>query len=316
MVGDRPWAPPCAPDGGGDGGSGHGGSGHGGSGHGVITGRQFNMNPMPPQADILGNPLVVGDLPTHKMPKEKFADRFQRFMAGMHLGAQSAETQMRWKIQDMTATILASVSPAVTLSAEQRAQIKRKGRNAQVIIIRHPYHIRHILDFVPKVPDSLGTDRRFLELLLSRCLKKYGEQMSLMKGSAFSFEAECKEYLLSGFRLERGLKQISAPDEKFNAMQIIYNNYFHGKNYYYYALLRRERMNPENKLFMMFSRACYFLARVDWSGELQEKPNPRMLPDRTTLYFYLQRDKAVLQHYQTDQAFQRQVKSVINAFPE
>lgn len=298
-------APAAAPDaGGGDG------------GRGVVMGRQFNMNPMPPAADVLGNPLVVTDLPMHKMPKDTLGDRMMRLLSRMGVVGQSSETQLRFKVQDMTATVMASVSPTVTLSPEARAKIKHSGRAASVIVVRHPYHLRHIFDFLPKIPDALGLDRRFLELLLNRVLKKYGEQMGLMKGSSFSFEAEAREYLHAGFRLERQLKKIQAQDEHFNAMQIIYNSYFHGKNYYYYALLRREKMAADGKLFMMYSRAVYFLARVEWNGNLLDKPNPRQLPDRASIYYILQRDKAVLEHYRTDQTFQKQVKSVVEAFPE
>lgn len=291
-------------------------AGGGEGGRGVVMGKQFNLNPLPPAADVLGNPLVVTDLPTHKMPKETLKDRFLRLFSAIGVMGQSSDTQLRFKVQDLAATVMASVSPAVTLSPEARAKIKHSGRSAPVIIVRHPYHLRHVFDFLPKIPDSLALDRRFLELLLNRTLKKYGEQMALVKGSTFSFEAEAREYLHAGFRLERQLKKIQAHDERFNAMQIIYNSYFHGKNYYYYALIRREKFPPDSKLFMMYARAAYFLSRVEWNGNLLDKPNPRLLPDRGSIYFVLQRDKGVLEQYRTDQAFQRQVKSVIEAFPE
>lgn len=299
-----------------DAGGGSGGGGSGAGERGVVMGKQFNLNPMPPAADVLGNPLVVTDLPTHKMPRETLKDRLLRLFSAMGMMSQSSDAQLRFKVQDLTATVMASVSPAVTLSPEARAKIKHSGRSAPVIIVRHPYHLRHIFDFLPKIPDSLALDRRFLELLLNRTLKKYGEQMALMKGSTFSFEAEAREYLHAGFRLERQLKKIQAQDERFNAMQIIYNSYFHGKNYYYFALLRREKFSADSKLFMMYARAVYFLARVEWNGNLLDKPNPRLLPDRASIYFVLQRDKGVLEQYRTDQAFQRQVKSVVEAFPE
>jgi hypothetical protein len=302
QAGERLFGARFAPDGGGE--------------KGVITGKQFNQNPMPPAADVLGNPLVVTDLPTHKMPKESLSDRILRFFAQMRIGAQSSETALRWKVQDMTSTVMASLSPSVTLSPEARAKIKHSGRAATVIVVRHPYHLRHIFDFLPKIPDQLHADRRFLELLLSRCLKKYAEQMTLMKGSAFSFEAEAREYLFHGLKLEKQIKKINSSDEKMNAMQILCNNYFHGKNYYYYALLRRESINPDSKLFMLYCRAVYFLARVEWNGSLMEKPNPRLLPERSSIYFILQRDKGVLALYRTDQTFQKQVKSVVEAFPE
>lgn len=287
-----------------------------GAERGVVTGRQFNMNPLPPPADVLGNPLVVTDLPTHKMPRETISDRFQRLMMNLHIGNQSSAVRLRFKVQDMTATVMASLSPSVTLTPEARAKIKHSGRGAPVIIVRHPYHLRHVFDYLPKIPDELGLDRRFLELMLNRCLKKYGEQMASVKGSAFHFEAEAREYLHNAFRIERQLKKIQAQDERLNAMQLVYNSYFHGKNYYYYSLLRREKATADARMFMMYARAAYFLARVEWNGNLLDKPNPRLLPDRNSIYFVLQRDKAVLEQYRTDQNFQKQVKSVIDAFPE
>lgn len=288
----------------------------GGGERGVIMGKQFNANPLPPPADVLGNPLVAPDLPTHKMPRETMGDRIQRMLMRLHIGSRSSQTQLRFKVQDLTSTVMASLSPSVTLTPEARAKIKHSGRGATTIVVRHPYHLRHIFDYLPKIPDSLGLDRRFLELLLNRCLKKYCEQMAQVKGSMFSFEAEAREYMHNGFRMERQLKKFQVADERFNAMQLIYTSYFHGKNYYYYALIRREKMNPDNKLFMMYCRAVYFMARVEWNGTLLDKPNPRLLPDRKSIYFLLQRDKTVLEQYRTDQAFQKQIKSVIEAFPE
>lgn len=281
---------------------------------GVVTGKYFNFNPLPPPADVLGNPLVVPNLPTHKRPKETLRSRFSRFMAQLNLGSGSALTRMRWKLQDTTASVLASVSPSVTL-AERRGPPGRSGNAVPVVIVRHPYHLRHVLDLIPQVPVELAPERRFLELVLSRILKKYGEQMSMMKGGIFSFESEAKEYFHIGFRLEKQIKKITNPDERFVALQNIYAVYFHGRNYYYYALLRRERLQPDNKLFMFFSRACYFMARIDWSGQLLDKPNPRSLPTRDEMMFYVQRDKTVLMRYRSDADFQRQVKSVLEAFP-
>ncbi|MGQ9370825.1 hypothetical protein [Azospirillum sp. A39] len=283
-----------------------------GDARGVVHGKYFNLNPLPPPADVLGNPLLVPNLPTHKLPKETWRSRMGRMMAQFHLGSQSAETRQRWKLQDTIASLLASVSA----SAVAGARAAPKGKGVPVVIVRHPYHLRHVFDLLPQIPSALGAERRFLELLASRILRKYGEQMSLIKGIPFSFENEAKEYFYAGFRLERQIKKISSPDERFAALQSIYTSYFHGRNYYYFGLLRREKMNPENKLFMLFARACYFMARIDWSGQLVDKPVPRLLPKRGDMMFYLQRDKVVLQRYRNDPDFQKQVRGVLDAFPE
>jgi len=297
------------------GGSRSGASASGGAGRGVVTGKYFNFNPLPPPPDVLGNPLVIPDLPTHKLPKETWRSRMQRYLAQLHIGKQSAHTKLRWKLQDTIASVIASVSPSVTLLADRRGPAKRSGSNVPVIIVRHPYHLRHVFEMIPQIPDALAAERRFTELLMSRVLRRYGEQMALVKGAAFSFENEAREYFFTGFKLEKQLKKYNNPDERFAALQAIYTSYFHGRNYYYYALLRREKLAPDNKLFMLFSRAVYFMARVDWNGELLEKPNPRSLPNRDDMMFFVQRDKTVLTRYRSDQDFQRQVKSVLEAFP-
>jgi len=285
----------------------------GAAGRGVVIGKYFNLNPLPPTNDMLGKPLVVADLPTHKLPKEGWRSRLGRVLASLHLGRQPAQMRLRWKIHDIIGMVLASISPAVPSASSQPGARRRKGRT---VVVRHPYHLRSVFDFIPQIPEELAPERRFLELLMSRVLRKYGDQMGQVRGVPFSFENEAREYFYSGYKMERHIKRISAPDERFTALQAIYDAYFHGRNYYYYALLRREKLNPENKLFMLFARACYFMARIDWSGQLADKPNPRQLPRRADMMFYVQRDKSVLERYRTDPDFQKSVKSVLDAFPE
>ncbi len=290
-------------------------AGTGGAGRGVVTGKYFNFKPLPPPADVLGNPLVVPNLPTHKLPKETLGSRLKRKLARLSLGSQSAETKLRWKLHDTIQATMASLSPAVTLVAEKRALPRRKKLSVPIIVVRHPYHLRHVFEMLPQIPEGLTPERRFLELLMTRALKRYGEQMALVKGSAFSFENEAREYFFAGFRMEKQVKQVNNPDERFATLQAIYVNYFHGRNYYYYALLRREKLAPDNKLFMLFARAIYFMARVDWNGELLDKPSPRSMPSRDDMMFFVERDKSVVTRYRSDQDYQRQVKAVLEAFP-
>ncbi|MBB3264280.1 hypothetical protein FHW79_001895 [Azospirillum sp. OGB3] len=287
----------------------------GGATRGVVTGKYFNFNPLPPPPDMLGNPLVVANLPTHKAPKETWRSRWQRRLARFHIGKQSAQVKRRWKIQDTIASVIASVSPAATMLGERGWREKRPASSVPVIVVRHPYHLRHVFEMILQPPDDLAAERRFLELLMGRVLRKYGEQLTQIRGSAFSFENEAREYFFAGFKLERQIKKYTSPDERFAALQSIYVNYFHGRNYYLYALLRREKLAPDNKLFMLNSRAVYFMARIGWNGELLDKPNPRSLPSREDIFFLVQRDKTVLTRYRSDQDFQRQVRAVLEAFP-
>jgi hypothetical protein len=289
--------------------------GMGGAGRGVVTGKYFNFKPLPPPNDILGNPLIVPNLPTNKLPKETLGSRIKRALSRLSMGSQSADTKLRWKLHDTIHATMASLSPAVTLATEKRGPAKRKASSVPIIVVRHPYHLRHVFEMLPQIPDTLMSERRFLELLMNRALKRYGEQMALVKGSAFSFEHEAREYFFAGFRMEKAIKKINGTDERFAALQAIHTNYFHGRNYYYYALIRREKLAPDNKLFMLFARAVYFMARVDWNGELLDKPSPRAMPSRETMMFFVERDKSVVTRYRSDQDFQRQVKAVLEAFP-
>jgi hypothetical protein len=286
----------------------------GGKTRGLVTGNYFNFNPLPPEPDILGKPLVVPNLPTHKQPRENWRSRMQRFFARLHIGRQSSTTRLVWRMHDTIASVLASVS-AASLGASRQSP-RARGGGVSAVTVRHPYHLRHVFELLPQLPDEVAAQRRFLELLLSRILKRYGEQVGLTRGGVFSFENEAKEYFYAGFKMERQIKRYTSSDERFAALQAIYTNYFHGRNYYYYALLRREKLAPDNKLFMLYSRACYFTARIDWNGELLDMPSPRTLPSRDTMMFYIQRDKTVLTRYRSDPDFQRQVKSVLRAFPE
>ena len=287
----------------------------GGATRGVVTGKYFNFNPLPPPPDVLGNPLVIANLPTHKAPKETWRSRLQRRLARFNLGKQSAQVKLRWKLQDTITSVVASVSPSATLLGERREPAQRRKSSAPVIVVRHPYHFRHVFELLLQTPNDLAVERRFLELLMGRVLRKYGEQIAQERGTAFSFENEAREYFFAGFKLERQINQFGSSDERFAALQAIYTNYFHGRNYYFYALLRREKMEPDNKLFMLNSRAVYFMARIGWNGELMDKPNPRSLPSREDIFFLVQRDKTVLTRYRSDQDFQRQVKAVLEAFP-
>ncbi|MFD1623235.1 hypothetical protein [Azospirillum griseum] len=289
--------------------------GMGGPGRGVVTGKYFNFKPLPPTNDILGNPLVVPDLPTNKLPKETFGSRMKRFLARFSLGSQSADTRLRWKLYDMIQATMASLSPSATIAADKRAPAKRKNLSIPIIVVRHPYHLRHVFDMLPQIPDTLKIEQRYLELLMNKALKRYAEQMGLVKGSPFSFEHEAREYFFAGFKMEKAIKKLNTPDEKFAALQAIYTSYFHGRNYYLFALIRREKLDPDSKLFMLFARAVYFMARIDWNGELLDKPSPRSMPNRETMMFFVERDKSVVARYRSDQDFQRQVKAVLEAFP-
>jgi hypothetical protein len=287
----------------------------GGSVRGLVTGKYFNFNPLPPAIDVLGNPLAVPDLPPLKLPPESLGSRLNLLLAWLRLGRQSEETRLRWKVRDATSAVLMSVSPPGMAGAHGGGSRQmRKGQRR--VPVRHPYHLRPCFDLLPQIPDSLGAERRYLEYILARTLKKYAEQMSLLKGGEFSFEKESREYFHAGYQGERHVNRITSQEERFNVLQGIYNNYFHGRNYYVYSLLRREKLKDDNRLLTFYARAAFFMARIDWNGGLMDKPTAHMMPTRDMILFYIRRDKTVLARYRSDPEFARQVKGILEAFPE
>jgi hypothetical protein len=278
---------------------------------GVLVGKTFNPNPFPPPVDLLSRALTVPGLPLHKQPKEHFSDRFQRFLNRLGIAVADEDAQLRWRIRDALNSVLASVSPR----ADPVGARGRKG-GPVAISVRHPYHLRAAFDLLPQIPDSLGGERRFLELILSRVLRAYGEQMSAARGVPFSFEAEAREFFIIGLKLERHIKKMDDADERLTALQIVNDSFFHGRNYYYYALLRRERLDAESRMHLWYARASFFLSRIDWRGELLDKANTRMLPPRSMMMFLVRRDRSVMDRYRADAAFRDKTKRLIDSFPK
>ena len=270
---------------------------------------------MPPTADVLGRALIVPGLPTHKQPKENAFSRVQRVLARLGISTANEETQFRWKIQDSLASILASVSPLVEGTAEQR-KVYRSGQLVPIITVRHPYHLRAAFDLLPQIPDSLGSERRFMELILSRILRRYAEMLSASKGTPFAFAHEAKEYFVGGVKLERQVKKVEDPDERLTYLQMICDNYFHGRYYYYFALMRRERLEQDSRMHFWYARACFFTARIDYRGELMPKANVHTLPSRNAVMFLLRRDKSVMERYRADAEFRDQTRRLANSFPK
>lgn len=275
---------------------------------GVVTGNQFIAQPPPPDADLLDAPLVVPDLSFAKRPHPGFGAKMRRRLAGMRLTTLDADARLYWRYQDTLDLLMASVGPAPS-----RPELPKGVRP---VTVRHPYHLRMMFDLLTSLPDGMAAERKFLDRSLNSVLRRFGERMQEAKGVPFSFENEAREFFYAGFKGERQIKRLDNPDERFNALQAIHTSYFHGRNYYVFALLRKERLDPENKLFMLFVRAVHFMSRVDWNGTLLDKPAPRSLPTRMDLMFYLRRDPTVIERYKTDPDFQRQIRTVLEIFPK
>lgn len=287
----------------------------------VGQGRVFDFTPTPPEQDVLGNPLVLTDLPIRELHLNGVRAWLSYVLTERGMGWHLEERRMRWRVLEVIETLRLSVSPAAAVLADgphaPRRRLPGSKKPLPIIEIIHPYQLQFAVDLLVELDDfGLANERKYLELLLAKIFQQYGEQASITMNKPFSFEHEARDYFYSGLRDERMLGRITDENERFSSLQNIYINYYHGTRYYIYALMRREKMGAENKLFFFYCRAIYFMARINWSGELQEKPPMRQLPERDTMMFYARRDRTVMDRYQGNPEFKAQVNSLLGLFPK
>lgn len=287
----------------------------------VLAGRSFEFTPPPPAQDLLIDPLVVPNLPMRHLPTETWAGRFIRFLGRHGIGAKKVERQLRWRAAEVIEMLRLSMSPAVAAQKAgsgvgQRRVNGADGRPIPIIHLLHPYQLWFALDLLMQLDDvSLEVERKYLELLLTRIIQHYGEVMGTVIGRPFAFEHESRDYFYMASRQEKMIKLVTSAEERFGTVQQCFINYFHGARYYALAVLRRERMMDENKLFFFYCRAQHFMARVDWNGDLQDRPPMRQLPCRADIMFFGRRDVSVVQRYQGGEEFATHVKKVLALFP-
>lgn len=274
---------------------------------GVVMGRTFNPNPPPPTTDILRRAVRLNDLPMRKRPRESILERVVEFLIRRGVIAGDEETRSRLRVHDALNFLIASLGP-------EKAEGGRAVRAS--VDVRHPYHLRQALDLLPKLPESCAHERRFMELVLNRALRAYAQKMSETKQFAFTFEGEAKEYFVNGMKLERQIRKITEPSERAQAIQLLNDCYFHGRYYYYFSLLRRETLENDSRMHVWFVRAGFLLARIDWKGEIESKPNPRALPTRSAVLFLMRRDKSVMDRCRADPAFKLKIKRLVDCHPK
>ena len=284
---------------------------------GIVYANGFEFAPPPPQRDLLGNPLSVPRLPSHKRPAETWYSRFQRVLARYGLSTADADTLLRWKAHDAIDVILRSVTPMHQLEREGlKRRAARSDRDGPTLKLFHPYQLRTAFDLLVKLPDALTRERIFLELLLGLVLRSYGDAMSAIDGHGFAFESEAREYMREGYKSERLIRSTRSGEERRGLAQQAYTNYFHGRNYMLYALLRRERLAENTRLMSFYLRAALFMARIDWDGELYGKPKSRFLPSRRLILFLARHHPAVVDRFNGDRDYAEQLTSLLKTFPD
>ena len=104
-------------------------------------------------------------------------------------------------------------------------------------------------------------------------------------------------------------------DERNDMVQIAYDCYFHGIQYYLYALIARENLPAGNRLFSSMYRGSLFMARIDRGGRLLDKPIRALLPTRNQIMFYATHDPVVTERFRSDPGFAQQFRNLRDSLP-
>lgn len=271
----------------------------------------FDYAPAPPERDVLAEPLALPNLPVDRFPKEPWLSRITRFLTQYHLWRPTDRTRLAWKVHDAVAGLVAST----TLERRDGAE---GGAPAGVSItpIRHPYDILAVLDLVIRAGGAPVRERRLLEALVARVLDKHAALVAAALRAPFEYHVQAREHFRAAITGERALRRIVEPGERFAMVLHAYASYFHGSRYYACALIRKEPLEePDEELFTTFCRSALFMAKIDPSGNLLNRPVVRRLPTRRELLFYVKRDPTVIGRIRTDPRFAHKLKVMFRAFP-
>lgn len=289
---------------------------------GGLPGRYFNYQPAPPVRDLLSEPLVASPLPPNP-PEEAWQSRFARWLTARHLKNPSADTRQQWKVFDTITLVAGSAftaaasgpAPSPGPASAPAPAPGKEGAAARKVQVFHPYNLNYAFDLLLKLDKRFAYERKYLDQMLALVLNRHAALMTERMGEKFFFHSESIEYFRAAYRNEGYLRRPLSPEEKYEAVQKLYDNYYHGQRYYMFAVLRRERLEADNRLFTFYCRAAYFMARVDWNGGLFEKPPVRALPSRSDLMALARRDASVVHRAKANLSYADQINGIVKAFP-
>ncbi len=284
--------------------------------HGLVLGRSLNFEPPPPAEDILGNPLVLTKLPNYELPHDSLGTRISSLLVQMGLSSRAKELRQLWRIQGATALVMGALLSSVARKLEKTGWLRRHNavRHTRVPAITHPYAVLESFEAMMQAPDFLSKERRYLEIVLALVLRQYIETISRANNNKFSFEMEAREHFLRAVRIEHVLKKVSAPDERAEMLQQLYDSYYHCKNYYIFSLISRERGANEGKMFMMYCHALHALTRFLSDGTISDRFNESRMPSRGEVLFLFQRDRCLKKQCLENPEVRAQAKALIKSF--
>jgi len=306
-------------------------SGHSGASHavqasqpapGIMLGRSLILEPAPPVEDVLGEPLRLARMPGYVLPKETVGSRVTMLLGQLGWTRPAEALRRLRRLQTTVATILASVSPpfASELAANGWLTRHRDLGRFRVTEVTHPYDLMDAFRLLLHLPDAMPLDamkeRRFLEVVLALVLRQYRTDMIRTSHPHFSFDAEAREFLIRGVRLEHDAKMVTDPNERLNMLQILHDSCYHGRNYYLFSLLSRERTVNDGRMFLMYCQVVRTLARLEWDGTMHEMPVLRRLPPRHEVLYLFRRDRSLKRRYLEDAEYMARVKALLATFQD
>ncbi len=269
---------------------------------GVVHGASFRFEPGPPPGHVCPEPVVVALIPDH----QKAVIRSNRTLLQVLTFRKDRQATALRKTQGEIDTLIdATVARIRPPTPEER------GRKW----IHHPYDMMDAFNLLPEIPRELAADRRYLEKILYYSLFVYKTLMDRNGLGPIRFIDHAKEYLSTGYQRERKLPLVEDnPEDKLELCQQIYDEYFHGSRYYICALISGEEFEPTNSYFLYFCTAQYFMARLDWDGNLNQQPSRKKLPTRDEMLYYAMRDPSVVKQYKTNPDYGKNLMGVLRAF--
>ncbi|CAK0774357.1 conserved hypothetical protein [uncultured Gammaproteobacteria bacterium] len=274
----------------------------------------FNPNPDPPLRDVLGKPLVLTTMPFQHLPEPSWRIKLSRFLTWHGLGPALEIRRQRWQAIDTAAMAMAIFSGRRTpppLFIHHNSSVLAPSFNG----FRHPYQMRPAFSLLVRLPEAIAAERKLLEVVLAMGLRDYVRAFKGISETLFNLGGEAREYFQEAIRTERLMRMSRIDDERNDMVQIAYDCYFHGIQYYLYALIARENLPAGNRLFSSMYRGSLFMARIDRGGRLLDKPIRALLPTRNQIMFYATHDAVVTERFRSDPGFAQQFRNLRDSLP-
>jgi len=97
-------------------------------------------------------------------------------------------------------------------------------------------------------------------------------------------------------------------------MQNLYSSYYFFKCFYIFAILSREAVEVESKLFSKYMKVAFFLSAVRNDGTIDVRPSCRLLPPREHVVFLAKRDGALQARLREDERLRVELQQILRYF--